>query len=444
MTTVVMRRLPLLLGGLVALVALSGASFGGSTQARWVIADLGTFGGPGSTAVAVNERGQVVGLADTKLRAGRDREWVNHGFLWQGGRMVDLGARSGLPNSAAVALNERGEVVLIAQAVNEDVDGYHLSRAYLWQRGHITDLRNRGRSSVALAINERGETIGCIGSFARIDVSFPRVECFHTEGVLWRQSALTDLGSLETEPKAISDRGVVVGSSATKLKDKYGYPIMHAFLWHNGKMRDLGTLGGRESGASAIDASGRVVGSAETKVINRADDYEDRGSPVRRGFVWTGGKMRELRTFGGPDGAAVAVNRRGQVVGWADTRRTSGADRHMGETCGDFKYSHPAPHAFLWANGRMLDLGTLGGSESEATALNDKGLVVGWADTKDKDADQCAVGHAFVWERGRMTDLGTLPGGRASEAVAVNNRGQIIGWSETRDGRKHAVIWTRR
>jgi uncharacterized membrane protein len=41
-----------------------------------------------------------------------------------------------------------------------------------------------------------------------------------------------------------------------------------------------------------------------------------------------------------------------------------------------------------------------------------------------------------------MTDLGTLPGGKESEAVAINNRGQIIGWSDTRSGEQHAVLWT--
>ena len=37
---------------------------------------------------------------------------------------------------------------------------------------------------------------------------------------------------------------------------------------------------------------------------------------------------------------------------------------------------------------------------------------------------------------------GTLLGGKESEAVAINNRGQILGWSETKDGSYHAVLWT--
>lgn len=165
---------------------------------------------------------------------------------------------------------------------------------------------------------------------------------------------------------------------------------------------------------------------------------------VFHAFLWRKGKLRDLGTFGGPNSEPRAVNRQGFVAGWADTRKTSAADRHEGEVCGDWKYRRPAPHAFLWKQGRLIDLGTLGGLESEAQGINDKGQVVGWADTKRIDSDDCPVGHAFVWENGTMTDLGTLPGGKESEAVAINNRGQIIGWSDTESGASHAVLWTKR
>lgn len=427
-----MRRFALLVAGLALLAGVAATVSGGGMQAdaRWVISDLGTFGGPESTPMALNERGQVVGAADTKARSGKYREPIHHAFLWQGGKMIDLGAQPGLPQSVAVAVNDRGQVVVIAQAVDERNYAYP-SRAYLLDRGRVTDLGARGKSSVALAINERGQIIGCFGSFQDFDYFLPDyfLACYDSGSFLWQNGKRIDLGTREVV--ALNNRGQVVGQSGN-----------HAFLWQDGTVRDLGTLGGKESEALTINERGEAVGSAQTKKINRADDYDDYGSPMRRAFLWANGRMRDLGTFGGPDGEAVAINQRGQVVGWVDTKNTSAADRHMGEVCGDGKYSHPAPHAFLWANGRITDLGSLGGLESEAAAVNDQGQVVGWADTKRRDSEGCAVGHAFVWENGRMTDLGTLPGGKASEAVAINDRGQIIGWSQTKGGKQHAVLWT--
>lgn len=427
-----MRRFAQLVAGLVLLAGVVATVSGGGTRAqpRWGITDLGTFAGPESAPIALNERGQVVGAADTKARSGEDKTPIHHGFLWQGGKMIDLGAQPGLPQSVAVAVNDSGQVVVVAQTVDDKKYAYP-SRAYLWDRGSVTDVGARGKSSVALAINERGQIIGCFGSFQDFHYFLPDyfLDCYGSRSFLWQHGERINLGTRNVA--ALNNRGQIVGQSGN-----------HAFLWQDGTVRDLGTLGGRESEAMAINERGEVVGSAQTKKINRAGDYFDYGSPIRRAFLWANGRMRDLGTFGGPDGEAVAINQRGQVVGWVDTKKTSAADRHGGFFCGDGKYSHPAPHAFLWANRRITDLGTLGGLESEAAAVNDMGQVVGWADTKRKDSKGCAVGHAFVWEGGKMSDLGTLPGGKRSEAVAINDRGHIVGWSESRNGNVHAVLWT--
>src|SRR5213080_4303909 len=95
---------------------------------------------------------------------------------------------------------------------------------------------------------------------------------------------------------------------------------------------------------------------------------------------------------------ASAVNEAGQVVGWSQG-------------------SYPDPiHAFLWENGTMTDLGTLGGSTARAYDINDKGQVVGVSSTSS------GLNHAFLWEDGTMTDLGTL-GGPDSYAYGLDNRG---------------------
>jgi probable HAF family extracellular repeat protein len=103
-------------------------------------------------------------------------------------------------------------------------------------------------------------------------------------------------------------------------------------------------------------------------------------------------------------------------------------------------------HGFLWEQGRMTDLGTLGNDQaSAAIAINSKGQIVGVstsAGTNPQFNDGPKDGeHAFVWQAGTLTRLPTL-GGSQSFASAINERGQIAGSSTTKTGQRHAVMWT--
>ena len=125
----------------------------------------------------------------------------------------------------------------------------------------------------------------------------------------------------------------------------------------------------------------------------------------------------DLGTLGGRLSVATAINESGRVVGWS--YNASGVSR-----------------AFSWtATTGMVDIGTLGGATASAGDVNDAGVVAGGA------ATATSAGHAFVWDATNgMTDLGTL-GGATSGAVAINNAGVVAGTSLTASGATHAFVW---
>jgi probable HAF family extracellular repeat protein len=176
--------------------------------------------------------------------------------------------------------------------------------------------------------------------------------------------------------------------------------IGQAGLWSGGNIVPLGFLGtGRLSGASDISTRGRFVsGSSE---ISTGPNFGPHA------FVYANGQMNDLGTLGGGRSIAESVNASGQAVGISDT--ASGAS-----------------HAFIFKNGAMVDLGTLGGDNAEAAAINNAGVVVGGSSL---DASGLTY-HAFVTNGyGGLTDLGTLPGGTRSRATAINDAGLIAGTS---------------
>jgi len=99
-------------------------------------------------------------------------------------------------------------------------------------------------------------------------------------------------------------------------------------------------------------------------------------------------------------------------------------------------------HAFRWSEqGGLQALGALGqsGSQSSARGINNIGSVVGMAIAPT----QPGAWHAFLWRANSgMRDLGTLPGYANSDATAVSDRGQIVGYSY--DPGRRAFIWSDR
>ena len=89
----------------------------------------------------------------------------------------------------------------------------------------------------------------------------------------------------------------------------------------------------------------------------------------------------------------------------------------------------------------ILDIGTLGGNESQGLDINDMGEVTGNASTPD------GTPHAFIYREGEMTDLGNLKADRygsgASNGVAINNKGEVTGEAVNDEGLRHAVLYTK-
>jgi probable HAF family extracellular repeat protein len=88
----------------------------------------------------------------------------------------------------------------------------------------------------------------------------------------------------------------------------------------------------------------------------------------------------------------------------------------------------------LWEDGRLTDLGTLGGPNSQATGINERGQVIGTSDAAD------GRNHAFVWTNGRMIDLGPVDPGLEGAPAEISDAGYIVGQVETAGG-VQAALW---
>jgi uncharacterized repeat protein (TIGR01451 family) len=279
------------------------------------------------------------------------------------------------------------------------------------------------------------------------------------QGVPTARYSIRDLGTFGgTLTSALATTDAAIGGSSEDQAWVAGYSrttsnVDHAFVYHQGELRDIGTLGGTTSVARSVNWDGHVVGESRNRSgVNRAFLYangsmQDLGAlyatgqsfarsingygevvggsqttasaDSTRAFIYRNGAMSLLgTTFGGTKSVANAINGPGQVVGSA-------------YTTGNASY-----RAFLYDGGVTRNLGTLGGTNSEATSLNELGHVVGRSQITGSSAQ-----HAFLYRDGSLRDLGTL-GGANSEALDINYLGDVVGSSQIAGSSTyHAFIW---
>jgi probable HAF family extracellular repeat protein len=243
-----------------------------------------------------------------------------------------------------------------------------------------------GSSTIGLDINNSGRVAG----YSRVD--FVRDDAFVSTKSGKKLIALGTLGGADASALAINDAGQVTGTAETKNTI---LSPSHAFLYKDGQMSDLGTLGGRISNGSGINSNGDVVG---TSSLAASED-------IYHAFVYRNGSMTDLGTLGGVSSGAADINDAGQITGTAEASATV------------------TSRAYLYANGQMRDIGALpGGSISFGNAINNKGHVVGEAEIAGGER------RAFLYRNNRMQDLGTL--GSYSAALGINSQDWVVGTSQ--------------
>lgn len=332
------------------------------------VTDLGLLpGGSASSALAINNWGEIAGLAT-------DSTWALQRPIWDANTGAIIGmADNWDPASTAVPehRNDNGEM-----AGTECIGGCgRLYRGVYWNSaGHAFGLPPlAGAGALYGPVHVNGHGINNLGQIVGGSNDGTAVHPMHA--VLWqnKDTPPQDLGFLGkgayvdySVALGINDLSHVVGNGALGT-------AMRGFLWRAGRMLDLGALSGQVvSEAYAINNSGLIVGKSnfypvtwEYDVTNSSSTPAIQQLPIPSGFF---------------SATPTAVNDSGDVAGYAGSANIDA-------------------HAILWRNGQAIDLGVWpGGHYSVASGINNLGQVVGTGTIAGDNLD-----HALMWTVGGGT-----------------------------------------
>lgn len=362
-----------------------------ASRPQYQVTDLGTLGGAFSIAYGLNNAGAVAGAANLPSQA-------SHAFLWRDGKMADLGTLGGL-NSTATNPTGAGQLSVISETSAPDPEGadfcgwgtHQTCLAAVWDDGKLKALPTLGgRNAAAVAMNERGQTVGASETTVR-DQTCIGPQVFRFAPAIWDtragkvQALPLPAGDTVGVAMGINDRGDAVGTTGAcsdTVVSAVGLLFgPRAVLWRAGRgPTDLGS-----GVAAAINNRGDVTG----------------GSPVSEhevhGFLWTSERgMVNLGTVGQDESSfPTMINNSGQIVGGS-------CDLEM--NC----------RAFLWdpTTSMMVDMNELTPANSGlhllfASWINEAGDVAGQA--VDPATGQLHAFLATVVRGGSMSPVTSSP-----------------------------------
>lgn len=293
----------------------------------------------------------------------------------------------------------------------------------LWESNSITQPEINNSNQVAFSVAVQGD--------------FPARAKFYDGRQV---HDIGTLGGAESTAFSVNDLGQVVGSSLINPANNF-----HAFLWSQRTgIIDLGALPPAPGGSAAFDINngGQAVGVSQVNGQNRAVLWSRRTGILNLGML-----------PGATNSDAVAINEAGQVAGnsggqafrWSRATGMVGLGagtaaifiNAVGQVAGTALNAAGLPVSWVWTPGVGGVTFGEGGTGTQVTAINDRGLVVG-IDT----ATGVNFGYTWTQETG-LRFLGNFVGGLNSVPYAVNNRGQVVGGAPTIPGGQHAFVWTR-